>query len=146
MKKEANELLEMLVDISNRIRANRKIEVFKEEIKELTIGQAHILQLLYIGNGKTISELAKNSCVTLATMSENIKRLENLKFVERIHDKKDRRKVYVFITEKGKKIIEAHKKIYLKYLNMLTSALNENEKKVIKNVLNKIIELLKNFK
>lgn len=146
MKKEADELLETLVNISNKIRSNKKIEVFKEEIKELTIGQAHILQLLYIGNGKTISELAENSCVTLATMSENIKRLENLKYVERIHDKKDRRKVYVFITEKGKKIIEKHKKIYLRYLNMLVSVLTKNEKKVIKNVLNKIIELLKNFK
>lgn len=146
MSKEAKEFLNLLIDISNKIRANKKIEVFNEEIKNLTIGQGHTLQMLYFADGKTVGELAVNSSVTLATMSENIKRLENLGYIKRVHDEKDRRRVFVYITQKGKSIIEKHERIYLKYLNMLMLVLNNEEKKVIKNVLEKILDLLKKFK
>lgn len=146
MSIKAEELLNMLIDISNTIRANKKIEVFNEEIKNLTIGQGHTIQILYFSNGKTVGELAKISSVTLATMSENIKRLENLGLIKREHDLNDRRRVYVYITQKGKKLIEKHERIYLKYLDLLLKELNDEEKKIIKQVLNKIINLLKKFK
>lgn len=53
----------------------------------------------------TMSEIARKMGHTTAAATGLVDRLEKLGHVERVHDRKDRRKVYVGITASGAKIV-----------------------------------------
>jgi len=146
MSKEAEEIVSMFSDISNKIRANRNIQVFNPEIKQLTIGQEFALQAIYNSKGKTMGELAKMANVKMPTMTENIGRLYKLGFVERHSESSDRRKVFIRITEKGKKVIEKHMRKYIMYIDMFFKTIKPGEKKMFRHILNRVLELLNKFK
>ena len=145
MAKGSVGVFDMLVDISNKIRKNRKIQVFKADVKELTIGQGYVVQLLLDNGEMSMGELAAASGVKMPTMTENVKRLEKLGHVLRRHDITDRRKVYVGLSPRGKKTMGSHRKKHRLYFNMLWLAMTGEEKRVVKSILEKTLKIIKKF-
>ncbi|MBN2753680.1 MAG: MarR family transcriptional regulator [Candidatus Goldbacteria bacterium] len=143
MNKDAQKAFDMLVDISDRIRKSRKISIFKGEIKQLNLGQTFTLQLLFDSGRKTMGELAKAAGIKMPSMTESIARLEKLGYVEKKRDKKDKRKVFVELSERGKKIMKKTRDINLGYLGMFFSMISGRERQNAMELLKKIQGLLK---
>jgi len=143
VNKDAQKAFDMLVDISDRIRKSRKISIFKGEIKELNLGQTFVLQLLFDSGSKTMGELASAAGIKMPSMTESIARLEKLGFVQKNRDNKDKRKVFVELSARGKKIMKHNRDINLGYLGMFFSMISGQERKNAMGLLEKIQELLK---
>jgi DNA-binding MarR family transcriptional regulator len=88
----------------------------------------------------TPAELADKAGVTRATMTGLIDTLERDGLVHREPDLVDRRMLSVTLTKKGKAFIEALLPVHFRRITELMSPLNENERKTLMRLLNKIIE------
>ncbi len=65
-------------------------------------GYRRIFYILCARDGITQVELAKQAGLSTPSVSTALNKMENDGLVRREHDKKDRRKVYVYITPKGR--------------------------------------------
>ncbi|WP_128896165.1 MarR family winged helix-turn-helix transcriptional regulator [Longirhabdus pacifica] len=89
--------------ISDSIRATLHTEIKKSEVK-LTMQQFTILNDLASLGPITISQLAERMQVNPATISPMIDRLEKQHWVSRGRLSKDKRIVYVILTDSGKQV------------------------------------------
>lgn len=67
-------------------------------------GQPHVLFCLWEQDGRTHSELAASACITPATMTKMIQRMEKAGFVQRRPDPADQRLSRVYLTEAGRAV------------------------------------------
>lgn len=72
----------------------------------VTPAQWGVLSLLFEQDGITISTISHNRGVDAPTVTGIVKRLEQSKLVERLHDEQDRRIVKVYLTEEGRALMQ----------------------------------------
>jgi DNA-binding MarR family transcriptional regulator len=72
----------------------------------VTPAQWGVLSLLFEQDGITISAISHNRGVDAPTVTGIVKRLEQSKLVERLHDEQDRRVVKVYLTEEGRALMQ----------------------------------------
>jgi DNA-binding MarR family transcriptional regulator len=108
-------------------------------------GRFVVLLLLFdqlAGNSAahTPAELAEKAGVTRATMTGLIDTLERDGLVHREPDLADRRMLSVTLTKKGDEFIKALLPVHFRRITELMSPLNENDRKTLMRLLNKIVE------
>ncbi|AWI03139.1 MarR family winged helix-turn-helix transcriptional regulator [Clostridium drakei] len=91
------ELVEEINSISKLI--NRKISSGKH--RKFTITTLMIMNQLRIGNVKTLTGISETLGIPNSTVSVVVDKLVNLGIVRRERDKKDRRKVLIYIEDEG---------------------------------------------
>jgi len=97
--------------------------------------------LLLWRNGETImTQLADSVNMPMSTATGVVSRLTKKGYVERLTDASNRRIVTVKLTQKGIDTAENMKQTVLKYWNVFTNILTDDEKKTILNVIVKVIE------
>jgi DNA-binding MarR family transcriptional regulator len=97
-------------------------------------------QLAGCSAAHTPAELADKAGVTRATMTGLIDTLERDGLVHREPDLDDRRMLSVTLTEKGDAFIKALLPVHFRRITELMSPLNEDERKTLTQLLNKVIE------
>ncbi|KLO23177.1 MarR family transcriptional regulator [Marinitoga sp. 1197] len=110
---------------------------------QFTHSQWMLLGVLMKNGNMKISDLSKKMGLSNSTVSGIIDRLENQGFVKRARDEKDRRKVFVEITEKFKEIAEkSHINVEKQMEEMLKNVPEDDLDKVIEGlkILNNILE------
>jgi DNA-binding MarR family transcriptional regulator len=91
--------------------------------------------------------LAKLTRVKTQSMSQILKKLENLGIIKRTASKEDKRNVYISITAAGKKEVEKNRYERDEWLkNAIESNLNEKEKTLLEKVLPVLNKLTSNNK
>lgn len=100
MSKAKDSLNELLVNVFNYITNIEAILIRKMGVK-LSINEVHIIEAIALTKTPTMSNVAKRLLITVGTLTTAINRLVNKGFVTRYQDEKDRRKVYLELTEKG---------------------------------------------
>jgi len=99
--------------------------------------------LLLWRNGETImTQLADSVNMPMSTATGVVSRLAKKGYVERLTDSSNRRIVTVRLTQKGMDTAENMKQTVIKYWNVFTNILTDEEKKTILNLIIKIIDLL----
>ncbi|MCD4818700.1 MAG: MarR family transcriptional regulator [Candidatus Cloacimonetes bacterium] len=115
----------------------------------LTKGKFQVLMFLFNEKKKknvVLSDIAKKIYVSKSTITGLTDGLENLDYVERYTDpKKDRRKVFIRITEKGIKFIREIFPDHIHNISTLLSTFDEEEKIIFNTLLNKIDNQLQNI-
>lgn len=118
-------------------------------IKCLTQNEIHIIRLIGT-NSLIMNELKDKLDTTLGSTSTAINKLENKKFVERKKDKKDKRKVYVSLTEKGLMAYEVYEKVHKELIKKAINNIEEENLEKFYNTFNKIknnlIKIQKEYK
>lgn len=113
-------------------------EVLNDE--GLFSGQQHIIMLLFHEDGQTVGQIANRLGVAPATASVSIKRMEKSGFIKRKADEKDARTVKIFLTEKGRAIMEnIHNKMN-EQEKRITDGLDEEEVNQLSDILDKVIK------
>lgn len=100
-------------------------------------GQSKILKILYEKDSMTQKELQSELGIKSGSMSEILSKLESREMVLRHKDEKDRRKVILSITDKGRKEVEIFAKNESKI--DIYQSLNNSEKETLKNILSKLV-------
>ena len=107
----AEELFEFMVTIKSRPMPP------PPDLRGLSKGEMGILvYLMHVKDGVSAGELSKNLHLTTGRIAATLKTLEKKTFIERKADASDGRKVLVYITASGKKIIQSKKKEVLAHL------------------------------
>lgn len=107
---------------------------------ELTPGQPKILDYLQNHNGCVQKEIAKGCHIEPASITVILKGMESKGYIERKMLSGDRRSLYVFLTEKGKKYIEYLNKKFDKVENTALKNFSEDEKQQLNDLLMRVYE------
>lgn len=107
---------------------------------ELTPGQPKILDYLQNHNGCVQKEIAKGCHIEPASITVILKGMENKGYIERKMLNGDRRSLYVFLTEKGKKYIEYLNEKFDKVENTALKNFSEDEKQQLNDLLMRVYE------
>lgn len=134
---DENSLLFLLLKIQKLLFA-KSIELFEEF--NLHPGQPPLLFILYHQEGITQKELADKLNVTPPTVAVMLKRMEKYELIEKKQDKDDRRIYRVYLSKKGRGMIEELKKIFKEFEIIVFQNFSEEEKNDLRNFLNKIID------
>ena len=121
-------------------RAEHKIHNLEyKTIKEsgLTISQFGVLEVLYNKGNLRIGEIMEKILTTSGNITVVIKNLEKDGFIKKISDPLDKRSTIISITDKGIKVIEEILPDHIKNINNIFDVLTNEEKVVLKDILNK---------
>lgn len=89
----------------------------------------------------TTSQLASHMCFSSSTISNLLNKLEEREYIERIHDKADRRKVYVVPLRKAEDVRKKYKMFYSRIEKELLQCCSKEELSTFSRVLLLIEEI-----
>ena len=141
MKKEQRqEMMEKLIEsmgVVMRIRG----AVFREELERggVTFPQFHLLKMVGVHGGMTVSELARMMLVAPPTASRMIENLCSKGLLERSKDEKDQRITRVGITSGGKGVVRKIDELQASVLLELMEDEDEMELKTFTDMLDKFV-------
>lgn len=90
-------------------------------------GQYQFLVRLYLQDGISHDELTEKMSVDKATTTRAILKLEETGYVKRVLNKDDKRKYYIYLTEKALSKKDEILKVSYQWENKLTSCLSQEE-------------------
>lgn len=125
----------MLAQTCKRLRAHMHGAL--EEIG-LYRGQHFILHVLWENEGITHSELAAQSCVQPATITNALKRMEKAGLVDRQPDEQDQRVSRVYLTDAGWGIREKAEQVWREMEEHAFAGLSREEHTALQELLLKI--------
>ena len=115
----------------------RKIE---PELRKLNLypGQEIFLGIIAKEEGITPVQLADLTKRTKATITNSIKSLEKVGYVEKKNSKTDKRKQEIYLTEEGRKVNEKVKRIIEKIYLEIDTKLEIKEREFLENIVKKL--------
>ncbi|MEG0771751.1 MarR family transcriptional regulator [Clostridium sp.] len=112
----------------------------------LTTGTYPFLLVLYNNEGINQNEISKELNVDKALSARAIKKLIELQFIEKKNDEKDSRAYKLYLTDKGKEIVPEIKKEILHWISIITADLCTEEKVILGQLLDKVLNNAKEYK
>ena len=115
-------------------------EAFSRRLQNTGITRIQWIALYYIKDNPSISqrELSNKMRVKDSSIGRLLDRLERDELVVKERSSKDRRIIYVNLTEKGDKLIEECLPLGAKFNKDLTKGISEEELKIFENVIMKL--------
>lgn len=131
MKNANRTLNEILVNLFNNVMDTEAKAIITEEFKDITNNDMHIIEAIGIEEPRKMSEIAKRLDVTVGTLTTNVNNLEEKGYIVRERSIHDKRVVFVYLTEKGKKAFFHHRDFHKHMIQSIVKDLNEEETKVL---------------
>ncbi len=97
------------------------------DYEEISLATYPYIMSIYDAKKITVSELAIKNGVKKASVSQMLDRLIKTGYASKSRDNKDKRIVYVKLTEKGKQLIDTETKVYEEFISEISSVLSESE-------------------
>jgi DNA-binding MarR family transcriptional regulator len=126
-------------------RISRAVDLYSRKLNVefgLTTPQLLCLEALARTNSMILRDLARAVNLGESTVNGIVDRLEAKGLLTRMRSREDRRKVYLEITEKGRKIMEKTPPLLQDKLAHSLSGLRDAEKQRITETLERIVELM----
>lgn len=101
--------------------------------------QGKILKILYKKGDISQKDMQDMLCIQSGSMSEIINKLEKKEFLIRVRDEKDKRKMILHLTEKGKKDVETYTQNYQNNVAQYFDILSMKEKEDLEKILKKLL-------
>lgn len=143
---EDQQISELLNDIFSvtPIFAKAIIKIFDDIVPNGSLSKAHIKVLFILDKYKkiTITDLGKALYAHKPNVTCWVDRLIENDLAWRMYDKKDRRIIYILLTDKGNETINNYKKCLKDSFNKKLSRLNDNDLKLLMQTLNNMKMLL----
>lgn len=134
---EKHELSHLLVEFYDKM-SSWENEVVKGS--GLTLQQMHTIEVLGAKGAMRMKELARRMGITTGTLTVNIDKLEKSGYVQRIPNENDRRSILVELTSSGVEVFEQHDDMHCVLTKEITSQLDDEDIKNLKNILHKVLE------
>lgn len=121
-------------------RAHQRLVRCKMRYLGLHRGQPPVLFALYENDGMSNSEMAEYLEITPATLTNKVKRMEKSQLVVRRGDPDDERLSRIYLTDKGRGLMDTLRGSMLDMDEILLSGFSDFETQQLKNLLAKIVE------
>ena len=89
-----------------------------------------------------ISDLCQSAEVSKPAISRALRDLEEKGYIERINSKRDRRNVYVYLTELGENVLHRQKEVMDRRTNRFIEKLGETDRSHFTRILNRIPDIM----
>lgn len=122
---------EMLVNLFNHVMDMEGDAVITEEYRDITNNDMHIIEAIGIETPRNMSEIAHRLHVTVSTLTINMNGLEKKGYIRRERSQKDKRVVYVTLTDKGRKAFYHHRDFHKKMIKAIVRDLSEQEMEIL---------------
>jgi len=98
-----------------------------EEFSDISYNDFHIIEAIGMNEPKSMTTVAKLMNVTTGTLTKAMDGLTNKGYVIRERSTQDKRVVWVYLTEKGKKAFRHHEDFHHDMINQIKEQLTEQE-------------------
>jgi MarR family transcriptional regulator, temperature-dependent positive regulator of motility len=105
----------------------------------VTAAEHVVLYAVGLKAGVTADDVAASSARPKNTLSRAINALIAKRFLTRVQDASDRRRLHLHLTQRGRKIVAETVPVLVRHEEAMFAALSVNEQKVLKNLLTKIV-------
>lgn len=122
---------DVLVRLFNEIMDIEERAIITEEFKDITNNDMHVIEAIGISAMKNMSTIARALSVTVGTLTISMNSLVKKGYVVRNRSEKDRRVVYISLTEKGRKAYRHHEEFHKKMIDAMTKDLSQEETQVL---------------
>ena len=129
----------LFAEINSKLRKSSQENLLKI-YKNLTIAEANAIYAIGPDEPKTMKQIAETLGVAVSTPTRTIDRLLEKGFVNRTVGEKDRRKLLIELTPKGKELLEHIDKENLEITRKMLNGLTDGEIDTFKKILSKISE------
>lgn len=114
-----------------------------KKAEELLKGEVPILCHICENGKATPTELARKYALSTARIATILNRLEAKDLIVRAHDNRDRRKVFIYLTDKGKELATVKINALRQHMNNLLSILGEEDAKEYLRLTSKVAAYMK---
>lgn len=130
-----NDVLSRLFQDIMNIEGRRLIT---EEFKDITLNDMHVIEAIGIDEPRNMSTVAKKLSVTVGTLTIAVNNLVKKGYVLRRRGEKDRRVVFLSLSEKGQKAYAHHRRFHEDMIRAILKDLSESETKVLVKALKNV--------
>lgn len=121
---------DFFVRIYNRILTIEENALSDFGSRDLSVSEIHTIDAVEkqsLINENTMSDIARRLSVSAGALSVAVKTLVKKKYLIRETREQDRRRVYIFLTEKGKEAAAYHNTFHKKMIDGITEAMSRSE-------------------
>lgn len=136
----------MLVHLFNEIWELEANAIIKDEFKDMTINDMHIIEAIGLEEGNNMSMIAKKLNITVGSLTTSMNSLVNKKYVVRERSELDRRVVYIQLTARGKKAYMHHAKFHEEMTDAVVNHLDDDGVESLVKMLDGLTEFFHGFR
>ncbi len=123
---------------------NLNLILTEEEVNKFSNNDYYYLLIIHLLRKPNFSQIAEKLSLTKPAVSAIIRKLSNMKLVEKIQSQDDKRIYYVELTEKGKSILDGDMEVYKWIADTIKDIANDDsELFVIERIFSKLVGRLK---
>ena len=138
-----NQLNEVLVHVFNHALKIEENSLIREEFKEISMNDMHIIDAIGDDEPKNMSSIAKLVGVTVGTLTIAMNNLVKKGYVIRTRSEEDRRVVLISLAEKGKKAYERQREFHLEMIKAMREGLSDEQCLILMQAIKNLQEHLK---
>ena len=124
-------LNELLVKLFKNIMEIEEKWLITPEYKDISVNDMHVLEAVGVKEPKSMSTVAKLMSVTTGTLTKSMDGLSDKGYVSRERGKKDKRVVFVSLTEKGRRAYRHHEKFHRNMIDNIKVGISDHETTVL---------------
>lgn len=113
-----------------------------EEFQDITNNDMHIIDVIGIDQMKNMSTIAKQLRITVGTLTIAINNLLKKGYVERTRGQRDKRVVFISLSEKGRRAYRHHEKFHKDMVDKMLGCLTEEEIEVMSKSLHSLCQFM----
>jgi len=140
-----NTFNEVLVRLFNDIMHIEEKALITDEFEDISNNDMHIIEAIGIDEPKNMSSVAKALSVTVGTLTIAINNLVKKGYVNRVRSEKDRRVVYISLTEKGLRAFEHHAAFHKEMIKATIDGLGPDEVNVLVRSLTNLVDFFRKW-
>ncbi len=139
-------LNEILVNLFKDIMNIEEKAIITGEFTDISNNDMHIIDAIGISAPKNMSTVAKELSVTVGTLTIAINNLVKKGYVTRVRGEKDRRVVYISLSEKGIRAYNHHADFHHDMINAIIKDMSSDEIQLVVDSMAKLVNFFRNTK
>lgn len=130
----------ILVQLFNDILHLEEKSLDNTEFDNLTLTEIHTIEAIGYEGGRMMGEVAHDLRITDGTLSIAVTKLIKKGYVIRERSEVDRRKVYIFLTDSGKKVLDIHNEFHRAMIEEMLDGFTVEEEVLLSRALLKLTD------
>jgi DNA-binding MarR family transcriptional regulator len=122
----------------NYILEEEKRALEESPYNDLTFTELHVIAAVGL-ESRTMTEVANTLKITMGSLTTSVNRIVQKGYIERKFDKADRRRIYIYLTDKGKEVEVFHEAFHANIVSEITKALEQIKLDVLNEELEKLV-------
>lgn len=121
---------DVLVHLFNEILQLEEEAVITDEYKDISNNDMHIIEAVSL-HGNNMSTIAAKLNITVGSLTTSMNSLVKKGYTRRERSEKDRRVVYIYLTDKGRRAYDHHAEFHRQMAEAAMSELSEEEIQIL---------------